>query len=785
MTRWKRILINLLLPAPIGLVFVYGLAWVNLRRQGFPMTGHIPTREDAREGLGILIFAYLFAIIPSILFTLAMEWLYKRRSFNPGSGTAVSASTLGGTLSALAHPSGRVVFQPCARIGLCDGLVRVAAEKPVEAIAGSVGRRPERRVGRPSDPLARVTVNLAALSLVIGAALIPVGAMAQTPTASSVLAENRAATESPQVGALELRFGFAGFGMTGTASRTIDLSTGAYFEATSGGPVTMGSGFDGRVPWMRDFSGAYTPQEGGDRVALATNQAYRLANAWWRPDFGGAEIAYLGREASGGALSDHLKVAPKGGKPFEAWFDARSHFLARVQEIQGFMLTQTLFTDYARIEGVMLPRTTVMDLGAGPPGYITLTLQGVQLGAASSPDAFRRPMALPDDAAIDGGAEVASLPFRLLNNHIYIAAFVDGKGPYTFIVDTGGHLALSPRLAAELGAEAQGDAPASGAGEKIASTAFASVSRITLGKVTLRHQTAFVMNVYDTAVEGIPVDGMVGFELFRRFVVQIDYGRQTLTFFDPVHFRPVDLGVMTPFVFYDHLPEVTGMIDGVAARFDIDTGSRSELDVTSPFVRRTDLHAKYPDAVEAVTGWGVGGPITSNVVRLASLTLGGVRVDGPIAELSDDAHGSFSDSNYDGNIGSALLKRFVVTLDYAHQRLYLRPPLSPVPDVGTFDRSGLWFNATPSGYIITALDRGGPAEAAGLLDGDVMTAIDGRAARMAELSDARLRLRTLPAGTAVRMDVERGADRRTFAVRLRDLVSPETGPSQRPSIELH
>jgi hypothetical protein len=613
---------------------------------------------------------------------------------------------------------------------------------------------------------------LVALVLTIGIAASASGAIAQTPTAAAVLTANRTATGSPQRGVLALSFGFAGFGLTGTASRTFDLATGAYVETSTAGPVTQGSGYDGRVPWMRDFSGAYTPEEGGDRIALAVNQAYRLANLWWRPDFGGAEVVYVGREASDGAASDHLRVTPKGGKPFDAWFDAVSHDLTRVQEVQGFMVTQTLYSDYAPVAGVMLPRTTLMDLGAGPAAGITLTLRSAKLGPVRPLAAFSRPTALPDDAAIEGGAARATLPFRLLNNHIYVAAFVNGKGPYTFIVDTGGHLGLSPRLAAELGAAAQGQAPESGAGEKIASTAFAPVEQIKLGDVSLRRQTAFVGNIYDAAVEGVPVDGMLGFELFRRFVVQIDYGRQTLTFFDPARFRPADDGVLTPFVFYDHLPDVAGKIDGVPARFDIDTGSRSELDMTSPFVRRMDLHAKYPDAIQAVDGWGVGGPVSATVVRLGSVTLGDVRVDGPVADLSDAKHGSFSDANYDGNIGSALLKRFVVTFDYGHQRLYLRRLSPPPVDAGDFDRSGFWINASPSGYVVTALDRGGPAEAAGFQSGDVITKIDGRPARMAELSDVRRSFRTLPAGAVVRMDVDRGGAQKVLSLQLRDLVAP-------------
>ena len=63
------------------------------------------------------------------------------------------------------------------------------------------------------------------------------------------------------------------------------------------------------------------------------------------------------------------------------------------------------------------------------------------------------------------------------------------------------------------------------------------------------------------------------------------------------------------------------------------------------------------------------------------------------AGLSEEKAGSISDPNYDGNVGSALLKRFVVTFDYAHQVMYLKRIEATPPDVGTFDRSGLWINA--------------------------------------------------------------------------------------------
>ena len=270
---------------------------------------------------------------------------------------------------------------------------------------------------------------------------------------------------------------------------------------------------------------------------------------------------------------------------------------------------------------------------------------------------------------------------------------MNGKGPYTFIVDTGGHTLLSPRVVAEAGLQSVGESQSSGAGEKTAATGFARYREIALGKVRLRDQTAFTMEIYDPSIEGIRVDGMVGFELFRRFAVRLDYGARTMTITDPARFEPGDAGTLVPFKFYDHLPYVQGYIDNLPARFDIDTGSRSELDITSPFVAKHGLRGKFAKGVSTITGWGVGGPSRSYVVRVPSIRLGSVPVESIVAGLSEDKGGSISDPNYDGNIGSGLLKRFVVTFDYAHQNMYLKR-LDPQPlDAGRFDRSGLWINA--------------------------------------------------------------------------------------------
>ena len=575
-----------------------------------------------------------------------------------------------------------------------------------------------------------------------------------------------------RTGTLQANYAYSGQGLSGDATRTTDLASGYFIESYALGLLSGGSGYDGKTPWMRDLSGAYTSQTGGDRIAIAVNAAYRNANLWWRPGFGGATITYAGTQANGARIEEHLLIKPHDGKPFDAWFDVQTHLLTRISEEQGFFATRTFYSHYERTAGVTLPLVTTFDPGTGKANYQTLKLRSINMTSAHPVSAYALPSQLPTGGNIVGGMTRTTIPFRLLNDHIYIEATVDGKGPFTFMVDTGGNTLVSPHLAAEIGLDATGKAASSGVGEKVGTTAFAKVREIAFGGVRLHDQTAFVTPVYDAAIEGIPVDGMVGFEVFRRFGVTIDYCKRNITFHDPGAFAPGDVGVEIPFKFYGHLPEVEGRVAGVAARFDIDTGSRSELDLTSPFVRRMRLRDTYAHGVNAITGWGVGGAVRSVVIRLPQLRLGDVTASNIVAELSDATFGSFSDANYEGNIGSAFLKRFVVTFDYARARMYLKAIVPQPPDVGTFDKSGMWINAEPAGYVITSLDDPSPAAEAGLAVGDVITAIDARASQMSNLSAARALLRDLPAGTVVHVDFKRDGVRRTAAIRLRDLTAP-------------
>ena len=167
-------------------------------------------------------------------------------------------------------------------------------------------------------------------------------------TAATILDANRAASGGATVPAtIETEYAYSGSGLTGTMHSMTDRMTGAYVDRYVIGPSRGASGFDGQRAWMQDISGASTPQDGGDRRQVAVNEAYRNANRWWRADRRGARIERVGRETVDNSEAEHLRVAPRGGKVFDAWFDSDTHHLVRVDEMQQFLHAISSLRDYA------------------------------------------------------------------------------------------------------------------------------------------------------------------------------------------------------------------------------------------------------------------------------------------------------------------------------------------------------------------------------------------------------------------------------------------------------
>lgn len=372
---------------------------------------------------------------------------------------------------------------------------------------------------------------------------------------------------------------------------------------------------------------------------------------------------------------------------------------------------------------------------------------------------------------IADGITTAESPFELIDNRIFLEARINGQRPYQFIFDTGGQNVLDPAAARELGLTLRDESTQVGAGARAQRSWRTDVALAEVGAVRLLDHEFLVLDLQAirSAIGFRRLDGLVGRELFERFVVDIDFERSRLRFIEPQGWTgsPAN-GRRVPLAFVGGgIPSIEATIDGVRSELAIDTGDRSSLTLFSPFVARERLREKYGQRISAVTGWGVGGPIPAEVMRVGTLSFGGFDIARVVTRMPMLKTGVFASDISAGSIGNGVLKRFRATFDYGGKQLFLAPNASFGAD-DPLDRSGLWLSQHARGFEVMSVVAGSPAEQAGIKAGDVVSAVDGRAAWDLFLVDLRERLKRDPAGTVVRMKLERmGA---AVSLTLRDLL---------------
>jgi len=272
---------------------------------------------------------------------------------------------------------------------------------------------------------------------------------------------------------------------------------------------------------------------------------------------------------------------------------------------------------------------------------------------------------------------------------------------------------------------------------------------------------------------GIPVHGILGYDFFSRFVVDINYQRKKVTFYAPDKYSERSCRKCTEILlsFFRNKPYVSAAVgDGneeQQALLLLDSGSSDGLWL---FDEQGFIREEPVNYFRDFLGLGLSGRIFGKRTKIPFFELSDFKLTGVGTSIPDSEYvsGTRTLSSRDGSIGGAILKRFRLVLDYGNSRILLKPNTF-FSDPFYYNMSGLvlehdglvpirevaYFNINPvrmaaarkeaSGifdvykaptlefllakrYVVAEIREGSVAKKAGVKRGDEVVSINGRPA---------------------------------------------------------
>lgn len=261
---------------------------------------------------------------------------------------------------------------------------------------------------------------------------------------------------------------------------------------------------------------------------------------------------------------------------------------------------------------------------------------------------------------LSAGAASAE-PLETHDNRLFLPVVVNGQTA-TALLDSAAEMTiLDDDFAAGLGIAGTGEATAHGSGAAAMEARFADHVAIEAAGVSLEARVGILdLGEVSARLIGRPVDMLLGRDLFDNAVLRIDIAGGTIALFEGA-----PGGVPLPLSEHRGTPAIPASIEGhapVQAVFDL--GNGSEVMVGRAYAERIGL--LRPDRiVDRRSGGGLGGAREREIVSLRALTVAGRTFRDVRAAIDPGETAS------DLNIGTSILRHFLIVTDFAGHRIWL------------------------------------------------------------------------------------------------------------------
>lgn len=327
-----------------------------------------------------------------------------------------------------------------------------------------------------------------------------------------------------------------------------------------------------------------------------------------------------------------------------------------------------------------------------------------------------------------------SIHFKSIKNLMVIPVYVNGKGPFDFVLDTGvGPMIITdPSIIDSLNFSLLRKIKVSGLGIEPVEAFVSQSLDVKVGSANIaRIPTAILKeDLFNLSGHlGLKIYGLLGYSFFNSFIVDVRYNESRLIIYD----RDAKIkynGVKIPIEIENQKPYLIGNVelsDGkpVTARFLMDTGASHALSLEMLQGSEFPLPEKK---IKANLGMSISGQIKGYVGRVAKLKLGNYVFNDVVTGFPDfkTIAEKINLSKRNGNLGADLLRKFNIQFNYREGFIYVKPNgFTKLPF--EYDMVGMVIYLDQKEYkrvLIGEIDENSPAEKAGLCPDDEIIAVN-------------------------------------------------------------
>jgi hypothetical protein len=368
------------------------------------------------------------------------------------------------------------------------------------------------------------------------------------------------------------------------------------------------------------------------------------------------------------------------------------------------------------------------------------------------------------------------IPFKLVHNLIIIPVQINNSSPLNLILDSGVNSTIITKLYYSDSLELKDSEKIAirGLGEGYTVEALVSKGNsLKLSKAQGYNQEIYVLldDIFELSTRmGMPVHGIIGNDIFKNFIVKIDYSKEIITLYKPTtkikirkkaEVYPLYIENNKAYI-EAHVKQYNG--DPVQVKLVVDTGASHSLSLYLPTHEKLVLP---PKVMEAYLGRGLSGDINGKIGRINGMKLGRYEFDDLPATYPDESavKHALNIANRNGNLGSDILKRFTVIFDYPNNRLILEPNRK-FKQPFNYNIAGFEVSTPMPGlnvYLVANVVKNSEAQEAGIKPGDQLISVNGQRCHELKLTDILHILESKP-GKQVRLQLRR--DEKPYEVTL-------------------